>query len=88
MNRTRIDELQSRRSRRALDSAGSRLRHARVMLGYPREVFASALGIGPSELDAWENADVLQPDRLDDLASFGLDRRWLETGVGRPYRTE
>lgn len=61
------------RARRDGRAEGERLRRARVRLGYPRLVFAEALGIDLKTLERWEEAPRLSRRSLEKLAAFGLD---------------
>lgn len=61
------------RAHRAGRAEGERLRRTRVKLGYPRLVFAEALGIDLKTLERWEEAPRLSRRSLEKLAAFGLD---------------
>lgn len=50
--------------------------------------FASRLGMSENYIWMIEKGDRIPPDRTisDICREFGVDRIWLETGVGEPFR--
>ncbi len=71
----------------AAASIGARARKLRLALGYARAAFSDAIGTPTSALIAWEtgNAEPSQGAIESLCRTFAVDRKWLETGEGRPF---
>ena len=65
-----------------------RIREARKLLGLTQQAFADKLGFSQNYIWQIEKGDRIPSDRtISDICRiFSVDRTWLETGVGEPFR--
>lgn len=71
-----------------MDSINERFREARKMLGKSQDAFASEANRTRSEISNIEyGKNAPKPEVISAVCSaHGIDRVWLETGVGEPFR--
>lgn len=65
-----------------------RIREARKLLGLTQQAFADKLGFSQNYIWQIEKGERTPSDRTiaDICRIFNVDRTWLETGVGEPFR--
>lgn len=71
-----------------MDSINERFREARKMLGKSQDAFASEANRTRSEISNIEyGKNAPRPEVISAVCNaHGIDRVWLETGVGDPFR--
>ena len=65
----------------------TRITHLRKLLNLTQDAFAKKLGLSRNYIWMIEKGERIPPDRTssDICRVFGVDRVWLETGVGEPF---
>lgn len=65
----------------------TRITHLRKLLNLTQDAFAKKLGLSRNYIWMIEKGERIPPDRtISDICRvFGVDRVWLETGVGEPF---
>ncbi len=71
-----------------MTTIGERIKEIRKQKGYTQQKFADALGLKQNTIATYEMDKTVPSDRTiaDICKEFGVDRIWLETGVGEPFR--
>lgn len=66
----------------------SRITQLRKTLKLTQEEFANRVGLSRNYIWMIEKGERIPPDRTiaDICREFGVDRVWLETGVGEPFK--
>ena len=66
----------------------SRITQLRKTLKLTQEEFANRVGLSRNYIWMIEKGERIPPDRTiaDICREFGVDRTWLETGVGEPFK--
>lgn len=67
---------------------GERIKEVRKLKGYTQQAFADTLGLKRNTIATYEIGNTTPSDRtISDICKmFGVDRIWLETGAGEPFR--
>lgn len=67
---------------------GERIKEIRKGKGYTQQRFADILGLKQNTIATYEMGKTFPSERTisDICEKFGVDRTWLETGVGEPFR--
>ena len=73
-----------------METIGSRIKHIRKSAGLTQQRFADKLGLKQNTVATYEMDKTTPSDRTisDICREFGVDRMWLETGEGEPFREE
>lgn len=71
-----------------MNTIGDRIKEIRKQKGYTQQKFADALGLKQNTVATYEMNKTIPSDRTisDICREFGVDKIWLETGVGEPFR--
>lgn len=71
-----------------MSTIGERIKEIRKQKGYTQQKFADALGLKQNTVATYEMNKTVPSERTmaDICREFGVDRIWLETGVGEPFR--
>ena len=71
-----------------MNTIGDRIKEIRKRKGYTQQKFADALGLKQNTVATYEMNKTIPSDRTisDICREFGVDKIWLETGVGEPFR--
>lgn len=71
-----------------MSTIGERIKEIRKQKGYTQQKFADALGLKQNTVATYEMNKTAPSDRTisDICREFGVDRIWLETGAGDPFR--
>jgi transcriptional regulator with XRE-family HTH domain len=72
----------------SLETIGERIKLIRKENNYTQQRFADILGLKQNTVATYEMNKTTPSDRTiaDICREFGVDRIWLETGVGEPFR--
>lgn len=70
----------------AMETLGSRIKHARLRKGITQSQLASRSGVGQGDISKLENGTVSGSTKVVQLArALGCDPYWLATGEGEPW---
>jgi transcriptional regulator with XRE-family HTH domain len=71
-----------------MSTIGERIKEIRKHKGFTQQKFADALGLKQNTVATYEMNKTVPSERTiaDICREFGVDRIWLETGVGDPFR--
>ena len=71
-----------------METIGERIKLIRKEKNYTQQRFADILGLKQNTVATYEMNKTIPSDRTiaDICREFGVDRIWLETGVGEPFR--
>jgi transcriptional regulator with XRE-family HTH domain len=71
-----------------MSTIGERIKDIRKQKGYTQQKFAEALGLKQNTVATYEMNKTIPSDRTiaDICREFGVDRIWLETGAGEPFK--
>lgn len=71
-----------------MSTIGERIKDIRKQKGYTQQKFAEALGLKQNTVATYEMNKTVPSDRTiaDICREFGVDRIWLETGAGEPFK--
>lgn len=71
-----------------MSTIGERIKEIRKHKGYTQQKFADTLGLKQNTVATYEMNKTIPSDRTiaDICREFGVDRIWLETGAGEPFK--
>ena len=71
-----------------METIGERIKYIRKEKKYTQQRFADELGLKQNTVATYEIGKTSPSDRTvsDICQKFGVDRIWLETGAGEPFR--
>lgn len=71
-----------------MSTIGERIKDIRKQKGYTQQKFAETLGLKQNTVATYEMNKTIPSDRTiaDICREFGVDRIWLETGAGEPFK--
>lgn len=71
-----------------MSTIGERIKHIRKSKGLTQQKFADTLGLKQNTVATYEMNKTVPSDRTisDICREFEVDRIWLETGAGEPFR--
>lgn len=73
-----------------MKTIGERIKFVRQSKDYTQQKFADVLGLKRNTIATYELDKTAPSDRTisDICREFGVDRMWLEQGIGEPFREE
>ena len=71
-----------------MKTIGERIKHIRKSAGLTQQKFADTIGLKQNTVATFEMGKTSPSDRTiaDICREFGVDRVWLETGAGEPFK--